>query len=443
MNNKVARLKEIFTLLNEEKIPYCVLRNYDFLLKQRGPSAKSERSVDLCVSKKDFPRFASLLTSRGFLTRKPSFSRKHVAFFHIKNGEKISFDVQVGGIYWNDMLYLGEKDLFHNRIMKANFYVPSKNDTFVMLLLHSILGKRYFKKEYAMILTELVGKVDLKYVHKKISCTLPTAVSSFLIGCVRKGDFKKILEKKYTLILLFIFRSVRRVLISLRLFVRWAAWKRFLVPFPLISVIGPDGAGKSSLVASLAEYLRKENRAVEVVYMGRGRDHILPITKIGYLYKKKEKKALTSSKKAGSASKKKSLFALRPFLYSIVAPLFAFDQFLRYWIYIFPLRMRGKIVVTDRYCSDLLLMNLVPFWLKRLLLIPFPAPMVSIYLYNDPLTLHRRRPEESVRELSRQLALFKRMRKLIRFVAIKTEDKEKDTLQAIDLVTSKLVRNWY
>ena len=61
------------------------------------------------------------------------------------------FDIQVGGIHWNDMPYLGE-EVLNNRVKKSYFYVPSDNDTFVMLLTHSILGKRYFKPKYKKIL---------------------------------------------------------------------------------------------------------------------------------------------------------------------------------------------------------------------------------------------------------------------------------------------------
>ena len=71
--------------------------------------------------------------------------------------------------------------------------------------------------------------------------------------------------------------------------------------------------------------------------------------------------------------------------------------------------MAKKVVITDRYCSDILLMKNVPLGLKRSLLKLFPKPTITFYLYNSPRILHQRRPQESVEELSRQLKLFEEL----------------------------------
>ena len=74
------------------------------------------------------------------------------------------------------------------------------------------------------------------------------------------------------------------------MFFRWLKWKKLFVAYPLISVVGPDGSGKSSLTKNIISFLKKHGYSATLVYNGRGRDHILPMTKLGFAYKIREKK---------------------------------------------------------------------------------------------------------------------------------------------------------
>ena len=105
-----------------------------------------------------------------------------------------------------------------------------------------------------------------------------------------------------------------------------------------------------------------------------------------------------------------------------------------------PKRRRGYVVVTDRYCSDITLMRIVPFWFKKILLKVFPKPTVSIYLYNLAEVLHKRRPEESVEELNRQMEIFEKFNYSLK---IKTIDKEKDIEKIICFVMKKILKEGF
>src|SRR3990167_404918 len=135
--------KEAFFAFEEQGIRYCVLRNFEFL---SDPNYAWE-GLDTTISKDDYEKARAILLQQGFTQRKPQFSLQHKAFFKLVNGIKVSFDLQVGGVYWNDMRYMDES-ILANRVRKEFFYVPSSNDFFLMLLVHSILGKRYFKPKY-------------------------------------------------------------------------------------------------------------------------------------------------------------------------------------------------------------------------------------------------------------------------------------------------------
>ena len=139
-NERLECIKIVLKEFDEQNINYCILRNYEFLLGNPMPI----ESLDTVVSKKDFRRADKILKDFDFIKRKQQFSLKHKAYFRLIDLQKVSFDIQIGGIHWNDMVYLDES-ILENRKKIKYFYALSDKDTFVMLLVHSILGKRYFK----------------------------------------------------------------------------------------------------------------------------------------------------------------------------------------------------------------------------------------------------------------------------------------------------------
>src|SRR3989344_5878993 len=418
LNNSPERLnflKSVLQQLSAQSINYCILRNYEFLLGSSDPI----ESLDVAVSKDSWPKLDSLLCNLGFTRRKQQFSLRHKAYFRFIGKQHVSFDVQVGGVYWNDLLYLDEKIIRH-RVKKDYFYVPSENDTFVLLLTHSILGKRRFKPKYQQILR--LSKVDKGYVITNLSKIFNPKIAEQLFEKVQQNKFEEIPIRK--LVAYFILKKPQNSFILSALFCRWV-WQRknrFRLS-PLISVLGPDGAGKSTLVDTLTTYLQQTGRKTAVVYMGRGRGHVLPITKLGQKYKRKEKQdnptptleKISLKRSLKNSNFGKYIICLMPKLrlfqilfrslrinnlimqtslkkrltYTLYSPVFTLDLLLRYYLKILPSRFQKKIVLTDRYCSDIILMKNVPLWLKKLLLSLFPRPTLTLFLYNTPEILHQ------------------------------------------------------
>lgn len=432
--NRIAALTFIFTRFNEIGIEYAVLRNYDFLLQNRDILFPAEKSIDLILSTKSLPLFDAEMAKLGFSTRKPQFSLKHRAYFKIDFPDTISFDVQIGGIYWNDMLYLNDGLILKNRIKKSFFYVLSENDIFVMLLVHSLLGKRYFKPEYREKLTALSSQIDAKYVLERLSAIFGKILAGTLFTLTRNKKFEALLQKKYQYISYFILKSPSHLLTFSCLFFRWLRWKHIFRPSPLISFIGPDGAGKSTLAKTLAEYFQQEGRKAAVIYTGRGREQLLPISVIGRAYKRREKKP---GAPIPVHPKIRTLF------YMAAAPLFTLDLLLRYLLKIMPLRRRKYVVITDRYCSDIILMPHVPLILKKILLYGFPKPTITFYLYNSPEALHARRPRESIEELSRQLTLFSVLKPYLKPIEVETDKVEANKKKMITAVQKLFYTEWY
>ena len=102
--------------------------------------------------------------------------------------------MQIGGVYWNDMKYLSDKQLITNRKKYSFFYIPSDQDTFVMLLVHSILGKRYFKPKYQKILSSL--EINKEFAFKELKRIFNKKIAKRLLILVKNKKFNKI--KLYT-----------------------------------------------------------------------------------------------------------------------------------------------------------------------------------------------------------------------------------------------------
>jgi len=419
-----AVLRNILEVFSTEKVLYAVLRNDEFVVDTAVPI----ESLDMVIAQEDIARASFIFEEYGFQRRKPQFSLKHLSYFKLVGTQLVSFDIQRGGVYWNDMCYLGE-DILTRRVKKDFYYVLSAEDYYVMLVAHSILGKRYFKPKYQQILASL--KVDTAEVEGELGKIFTPYKAKQILNLIQEKRFTVI--PIYCLVLWFLFKK-NHLFTFLALSWRWMKWKKPLQPWPLISVLGPDGAGKSTLVRNLDLYLQARGRKTAIIYTGRGRGHFLPIGFVGRTYKVREKRKDAVQKVI--SWRRKAWYTLSFFVFSL-------DLWLRTWTSIFPQRMRRRIVITDRYCSDIILMKYVPLWLKKSMLYFFPLPTLSFYLHNTPEVLHQRREEESVEELRRQLVIFPLLEKRFKPIHIITEDEQHDAERAIVTVMNYLCREWY
>ena len=144
--------------------------------------------------------------------------------------------------------------------------------------------------------------------------------------------------------------------------------------YPMISLIGPDGSGKTTIANELSKRIQNS----EVIYMGRAKSNVNKISS-----KIKERK---------------------PWMYFIASFLYFVDLLIKYWFYVFPLRFK-KVVITDRYISDMYLMKHVPKFLKKVYLFFTPKPTFTFYLWNDVEVLHQRKGHDK-EDLKRQMELL-------------------------------------
>lgn len=169
----------------------------------------------------------------------------------------------------------------------------------------------------------------------------------------------------------------------------------------LITVIGPDGSGKTTIMNRLARDLRKNRRVHEIHWRPAWLPHI------GELFGKEVTSDPSYTDFTPHKAPPSGFFGslLRLFYYTI-------DFTLGFFIKIRPYLKNSDIVLFDRYYYDFIvdprrsrikLPKVIPTFLLRLV----PPPDFVFFLDNDPHVLLQRKQELPLKELFRQLKMYR------------------------------------
>ncbi|MBW3017478.1 nucleotidyltransferase family protein [Candidatus Woesearchaeota archaeon] len=418
-------LKEVIRvakLFEKNNIGYAILRNY----KQLYAGKYSDfGDIDVVVRKKDIKKIRNLL--KEYKKEYICPLSKHVGLTKYVPEDKkiISFHFHLNGVTGKHITYLKAEPLFMRKTRYKDFYVISDEDLFLLLVFHSLFDKASFFDKYKKDINELSKKnLDLNYIEHTLNTMLSKKNSKYILKLALANKFNELEKLRKKSRFNFIFHSFSNIYQFGKVMKLGAVWKFFHIVFSkadLVSFIGMDGTGKTTATNELIKILKQNKIKNKLVYTGRGKANILPIQAVGQPYKKREKKP-------------------SKLLYTLAAPVFAFDLWLRYWFKIWPLRKRRRLVITDRYASDMLLMANVPNWMRKFLYMFFPKPSKIIYLYNKPEILHKRKPEHPIEDMKRQEKLFKDILPKLKPkpVQIKSENIDKTLQKVAEAVIERL-----
>lgn len=433
MIKTISTIKRIFDEFEKNKIDCCIIRNYKFLLENKIYEGKD---IDILILGRDKRKIGRILKKHGFgrVMINPFSMHRGYAKYIKEDKKLLQLHFHINGITGRHVKYLSAGDILKRKIKKDFFNAVSDEDEFLIILLHSILDAVKFESKYKEELRELLSKdLEKGYIEEKLSKLFGKKNSTKILNTLFKNDFNSIEKlmpelKKY-------FESRRRTGISW-VYSAGSVWKLFHMA-PLISIIGMDGAGKSTAIKNLAEIFKSSGIKYSMIYTGRGRDNILPIQFFGKPYKKAEKKIEEKNRKEKKLNKSS---LAKKIIYTLAAPVFALDLFIRYFIRIFPERYKKQVVVTDRYSTDILLMANVPMPVKKFLYFFLPKPTFSIYLWNKPLILIKRKPDHTIEDLERQEKLFGIINKKIKPIRIKSESIEQTKEDVADAIFKMVLK---
>ncbi len=408
-------VKDILKKIEKNKIHYVINRNYEFLIKNETYKGGD---IDLCIKKKDVKKINKLFLKNKYKKIPINPFSNHSGFIKYVSSEKkvLFFHLHINGITGSHLTYLDHKQILSNREKIKFFYVPSLENEFLGILLHTTIDRNKIRNDYRIRLVELYKKINKNYVKKCLKKTIGNKNTDFVFENLENKKFEKIELRHKKILKYFINHYKNKYYYLFKVYILGGFWKLnwYLKNKPLISFIGMDGSGKTTITNRVIEILKNNNLKVSRVYTGRGKNNILPIQLFGLIYRKGGGKPNLATAKT---SEKNSL------LQTIAAPIFCLDLLLRYFFQILPLRKKKQFTITDRYSTDILLINKVPKVLKNILFFFFPKPTLIFYLYNDPKILEKRK-NHPIEDLYRQEKIFSKITKKIKSINIKSDNLE-------------------
>jgi len=169
----------------------------------------------------------------------------------------------------------------------------------------------------------------------------------------------------------------------------------------MMSISGPDGVGKSTLMKHLSRLVeRKVCLGVQVYH---SRPYLIP--RLAYLLPRDRRIRTLATR---GYEKKKS-----PLKSWLRLTILVVDHLLGYWVKIRPQLARGKLVIFDRHFLDYRVdpqirgIDLHPLVLRRANAL-IPRPDLQVVLLAGAETLFARKKELEVREAAKQLDLYRR-----------------------------------
>lgn len=420
MGTKTA--KNILFDLNANHINYALMRNFDSILNNR---IYTEKDIDILAEAKHLAKIQKIMQNAGFKQLLLCPATGHYGFAKYVAGHFLSFHYHINGVAGSNLPYLDTAPVLQRKQQKNQLNIVSDEDLLLVLLLHSLLDGKKIKNRYKKEINRLLTKnLDWEYIEHTMALKLSAAIVRKILFYLACGNYKRIesimpkIEHdfkygRYYNILRLVKINAMKCL--------WSVW-RLTKNAPLVSFIGIDGAGKTTMTHMLKEKLDHSLITNWLIYTGRGRNNLLPIQFFGAKYRQL---GANKGKQIQNKNKKIKPDIRTSIIYTFAAPVFALDLFLRYWLSIWPKRKINQIVLTDRYSSDLLLMPNVSMIFKKILYACLPRPTLTIYLYNTPELLHKRKPNHSLSDLYRQMKIFAEINKKLKPIKIKSNIIEK------------------
>jgi thymidylate kinase len=402
-------LLDVFKVLYEAKVPYCLLRGYDELAEKA-----SKKEIDILVDSQHLERFEGQVAELGFVSL-PSWGYAPHCFFigYDKiNDTWLKLDVVTDTVYGKPVRHMHlnlAKQCLADRIQHNGLYVLDPAKEFITLLLHCILDKGKIQSKHRRRLNSLGRTLaketrNYRWAIDYLRQYLPVKIKrQAIVQALEQGDWSWLMNHHSTvarklfwqepfrntlhLAITGILRRIRPLLFVLK--------RRGIA----VALLAPDGAGKSTLAQELSrtDYLR-----ARLIYMGSNRDASnvdLPTTR----WLKERVKSLNRS----GWTPQRSIFKGLHFSNRMV------EQWYRYsvgWYH----RMLGRFVIFDRYTYDSYLAPPAETLVRRLrqwlLKHACPPPNIVFLLDAPGDILYLRKQEHSPEHLEKQRQTFLRLK---------------------------------
>lgn len=411
---KSESFEKVVIFLNEKKVPFCVLRNYE-----QYPE-RIDGDIDILV----LPEFMNAI--RGIMKAvaagvggqildfcgRENLTGALITIFRFE-GEEIqavnfdfSYKLEKFGVEYIDKFFAIE-----NKRPFKNFFILDEKTEFFHVFIHGMFnfGPNY-KKRYGKKIMEYLDD-GRKIPKEQIFQMFPGFIAKSILNSIKNRNIDRVFNNSAINKISFIIKNrvlLRRFLFCINEGV-FKRIKRLLCPSgELVVFLGPDGVGKSTTAEIASRLLKALNIPSHHVHLGF-RPTVLPRRqKIGFGEPQKQKK-----------------YPARDFFRYCYHFL---DYWLEYWLHIRPRLLRGEIVIAERYFYDYIIHpdrkevgvnRHFVWWTFRFFM---PKPTACVLFVNDSGEILKRRQELTKEEIKDVISKGRELGKTVKkFIEIKTD----------------------
>ena len=370
IDSKINEIVRVFDLLSLKEIPFIALRGYDFLWNS---TAKSHNDIDLLIPKSALSKTKDLFIELGYFSVS---SPGHIGYGKINDDKKIAFDFQIDFIRQRNIPYLDFKSALKDNSVVNGIPILSGEKLAFHLIVHSLLGRGYLLSDYKRKILEIYKAKTPDRLKPLLKNIFGEIISDRIIQKIKEKKFTDLENKKFRYLIYAILNNPR-LLLKFSSYINFRLYKK-IKPGKVISFIGLDGTGKTTAANMLVDKFKKCGLRAEYRYMGRKKNHFLPMHKV--------------SKIAGVSEIQTKKQPTK--LYLITRELIYFLDFsMRYYFTILPRILSGTSIVCDRYAYDFFLDKYFSSFSYLLLRFFYPRPHLLIFLDVDEDEIIRRKNE--------------------------------------------------
>lgn len=379
-------LSRLFRALDGEQLAYCVLRDADRI------DQMTSGEVDLLVASGAWDRLRTALAQAGFVPLSARGYAPHHFFvaYDAETDAWFKIDAVSELIYGHPIKTLPTglaADVLAERVRVGEVWGPAPHYEVITLLLHATLDKGRFDPARAGRLQQLAAQIEDSAPIDALlaACWAPGVRWEAVRARIAAGEWSALLAQAPSVATHLRQRDplgVRTRAASNRLLRRLDRSLRVVRPaIPSVAVLGPDGAGKSTVADGIQD---ASMFPVRRVYMG--------------LYQKRQKRAARALPGLGFAQ-------------------LLLTQWRRYLTARYH-QAAGRLVIFDRYAYDALLPSPRPQGLPRrirrwLLAHACPPPDLVVLLDAPAEVLFARKGEHGVEALETQRQSYLALRQRI------------------------------
>lgn len=347
--HKVERdcLVDLFNMLNE-KFEYVVMRNADEL-----PFDNYSNDVDILIDKNNIKRFEiemnKTFVKHGFerVERTSFHGIECYTYYNIHNYQVFSlkidlfFNYEGGGV-----LYYNYEDVIKFRSKNSNgvsIFEP-KTESYLTILKTLAAGgipKEKYLKEFL--------KYNLDYKNELLNKCSSSTLKKYILTIINTKECPQHVSRRKIITETLLnniknnpFKSLGRLFYHYKTEISRAFKKQYMFVF-----VGPDGSGKSTLIAKLLENSKLTFCSnTDRFKVFHHRPHILP--NIAHIFKKEinEKEEFDLNFNPHSHKQSNPIISFFKLIY------YAFDYILGYITIIISMQRKDKFILFDRYFFD-------------------------------------------------------------------------------------------